>query len=695
MSQRFEGPPRLLPKHRPKNGQYQPQFFSVTDEQATDKIPRVARLKSQAARSIAAETTIELPQAEALNSQRPTSAEAMVKVPQTDGLKSQRERSISAEVTLKIPRPVDLQVPWKRPLSSLKSVEQKERVRPINSPHSGQGWGPGTLDSPGGFDTGNDDLDFDKLSTIPIQVVRGIAKQQGSAQPAMKAEISEAAGSAAYVSIGNVGGTVLRYGGNLVIQRGFGAGPFGIYTLGMSIVTLATAIFNLGLDDAMVRYVSIYRAKRQTNLLRGLAIFCSAVVGASGMLGALLLFNMAPFLATLRHSPEVLPILQLMAPIVPLMCLQTIWISGLQGFKDFKWRVLIQRILIPMLLIVLLLGALFLFHDLNAIVIATLVNALIGTVLALIFFFRKVVSIVKPEPEAYELGNWFGFAIPNFLTSIVDTLLESIDTLLLAYFAISSVALGQYAAAIKISAFITTPQASFNAMFAPTIAELHSQGEHEKLAALFKIVTKWAITFSLPIFAIAVLFSRSLLGIGGDSFVSAWPLVIAFSVGTLINVSTGSVGYMLLMTGHQRLSFLNSLTAVIVNIVVGIILAPRYGAMGVAIATGLAVGVVNLMRLLQVGLLVKMQPYSWTVLKPIGATLLASAATGALLYLLSLAHLSVQIYRLHLSFELALVPVFIAIYFGLLYLFKVSPEDKIVLDMLRRKFRRGKKNKKR
>lgn len=239
------------------------------------------------------------------------------------------------------------------------------------------------------------------------------------------------------------------------------------------------------------------------------------------------------------------------------------------------------------------------------------------------------------------------------------------------------------------------PQASFNAIFAPTIAELHSQGEHKKLAAMFQVVTKWAITFSLPIFGIATLFASSLLGIFGPRFITAWPLVVAFALGTMINVSTGSVGYLLLMTGHTKISFINSLTAVIVNVGVGVVLTPRYGAMGVAVATGLAVAVVNVMRLLQVRILVKMQPYRWDVLKPVGAWLISSLLTAGLLNLLNHAHLHIQIGKAQLSLELSLVPVFLATYIVLLMLFKISPEDQIVLNMLRKRLKRGKKNKKR
>jgi hypothetical protein len=39
------------------------------------------------------------------------------------------------------------------------------------------------------------------------------------------------------------------------------------------------------------------------------------------------------------------------------------------------------------------------------------------------------------------------------------------------------------------------------------------------------------------------------------------------------------------------------------------------------------------------------------------------------------------------------VPVFVAMYVGLLLLFKIGPEDKIVLDRLGKKLKLGKKNK--
>jgi O-antigen/teichoic acid export membrane protein len=193
-----------------------------------------------------------------------------------------------------------------------------------------------------------------------------------------------------------------------------------------------------------------------------------------------------------------------------------------------------------------------------------------------------------------------------------------------------------------------------------------------------------------------VLFAPYLLALPGPGFVAAWPLLVAFSVGSMINAGTGAVGYMLLMTGYQRLSFLNSLVAVVVNIVFGILLTPRYGAMGTAISTGLAICVLNFMRVLQVRVILKMHPYRWDVLKPVAAGVISAALVVALLYLLRVSHIHTTAHIGHsiLSIQLLLIPVFLASYITLIRQFKGSPEDEIVKQALHKKFLGGNKHKK-
>ncbi len=540
-----------------------------------------------------------------------------------------------------------------------------------------------------------DDPEFEKLATIPMIVLKGISKQQGEAAPVMESEITGAASNASIVGLGNIAGYVFKYANNLLIQRGLHASFFGLFSLSMSVVSLVSSIFDLGMDNAMIRYMAIYRGKKQTHLLRSLTIFCTAMVGITGILGGLLVLFFAFPLATLQNKPDIAPFLQFMAPLVPLLCLQTVWLGGLQGLKEFKQRVIIQRFVVPLSTFLLMLVAILFFRNIIGIVIVTFLSVLLTDVINLYFLFRAVSRISKAENEEneeYKVREWLSFATPNFLTTIISTILDSIDTLLLAFY-VPAVAIGQYAAALKLTGFISMPLSTLNVIFTPTIAELYAKKEMQKLAAMFKIMTKWSIALCLPIFGVTVIFAVPLLEISGKDFVSGGPLMIVLAVGDILTVAGGSGGYMLLMTGHQKVSVINSIAVLILNIILGIILTQHYGAFGTAISTSVALIIINAVRVVEIRLLLKMHPYRWDMLKPLGAGVISALLTAGLLYLLNAMIASNSFLSTQFPIQLVLVPVFLASYAALLIVFKIDPEDRIIVDSLRKKLPVGKSKK--
>ncbi len=525
-------------------------------------------------------------------------------------------------------------------------------------------------------------LHVSDYDTIPMMVLKDLTSRQGDVVPVMQSEISGAAGGAAIVGIGNIVGSVLKFGSNYLLQVGFGAALYGLYSIAWALVQLIASLCNLGLGDTTIRYTAIYHSKQQMRTLYGLIIFCSGLAGVVSVIGALSLIGFSPILAAAKNEPRLVPLLGLMAPLIPLMSLQMVWFGSLQGLKLFKWRVMAERIIMPVVLLLVIMVFFVFTPSLFTIAAATIISVGLGTFAGSYWLYRSASLLVRRKRPRFEIREWVVFSTFNFLTSITEVILESIDTLLLVVYAVANSQVGQYNAAVKISDFIAMPLFSLNTMFTPTIAELHSKAEHAKLGIMYKVVNKWTITLSLPIFLVATLFSKTLLQLSGKSFVDAWPLLVISAIGSMVNAATGSVGYMLLMTGHQKWSFANSVASVALNVVFGALLIPHYGAMGAAVGTMSALILVNIMRYIQVRFLLKMNPYAWDVLKPFGAGILGAAITGCFLLLLQQANVFVHI---------LLIPICLGCYGCFLILFKVGPEDMVVVDALRRKIWRAKK----
>jgi O-antigen/teichoic acid export membrane protein len=64
------------------------------------------------------------------------------------------------------------------------------------------------------------------------------------------------------------------------------------------------------------------------------------------------------------------------------------------------------------------------------------------------------------------------------------------------------------------------------------------------------------------------------------------------------------------MSGKQRLEVVNTITMVGLNFLLNLLLIPRFGIHGAAVATGISIASVNLLKLLQVYFLFGLQPYT-------------------------------------------------------------------------------------
>ena len=76
-------------------------------------------------------------------------------------------------------------------------------------------------------------------------------------------------------------------------------------------------------------------------------------------------------------------------------------------------------------------------------------------------------------------------------------------------------------------------------------------------------------------------------------------------VGQLVNAATGSVGFILIMVGRTGLDLLDNALAVAVLVGLAAPLASGHGMEGAAIAAAVAIGGVNLIRLVQVHRIVR------------------------------------------------------------------------------------------
>jgi O-antigen/teichoic acid export membrane protein len=142
------------------------------------------------------------------------------------------------------------------------------------------------------------------------------------------------------------------------------------------------------------------------------------------------------------------------------------------------------------------------------------------------------------------------------------------------------------------------------------ISEMSSAGDSERLARNYKLVTRMVLMLSLPIFGIVVLAPRQILSVFGTAFSESHEALVLICFGQLVNVSVGSTGQMLVMTGKAKLHLFNSLMFLFLTVFLNWFLIPNYGIIGAAIANMVTLGLLNLVRATQVYFDLKTHPFS-------------------------------------------------------------------------------------
>ena len=132
-------------------------------------------------------------------------------------------------------------------------------------------------------------------------------------------------------------------------------------------------------------------------------------------------------------------------------------------------------------------------------------------------------------------------------------------------------------------------------MISSSISKLHSQKRHRKLELVFQMST---IIAGIPTLIFLLIFSfigpNVIDFFFGDSYKSGVIVINVLGLGYTINVIMGSPATMLLMKGNEYKFIKFSLSAGLMGIIIGFLLIPKYGILGAAIGSAIAVSVSNL-----------------------------------------------------------------------------------------------------
>lgn len=382
------------------------------------------------------------------------------------------------------------------------------------------------------------------------------------------------------------------------LAKFLGVGHFGVYFLVFTIVSILSVFTRWGLDRVLLKRVATLFEKNQA-LAIAYVYKSIAFVSFFSLLAMVVLWLLAPlFNSFFLESQEFLGALRLFVWVVLPMSLLFIISESFKSVGSPVLSMFLQSVVIPGCAILFA----FVFSwtvgvGLSVAVIAYLMAVVVGLIVSLVYLFRFY-PISKRSGSIF-FKELFHEGRPMLLVSAGALVMSWTDILVLGIFE-SEEEVGLYALATRLALVTSLVLVVMNSLTAPKYALLYSEGDIKSLEGLAKFSSMLLLFIALVPVLIFVFFAEEIMGLFGTGYVFGAEVLVVLSIGALINVSCGSVGYLLTMTGRERVLQNIMITTALLNILLSVVFVTYFGMLGVAYATAISVVVWNVWSMYEV-----------------------------------------------------------------------------------------------
>lgn len=397
----------------------------------------------------------------------------------------------------------------------------------------------------------------------------------------------------------------------IVLGRLYGTENTGLYLLSWTFVDVTSKLGILGLDRAVL--VKAAQGKDEACSLtacretaRGLVIGLSA-----SLLLVTVILLVTPLLGNrLFDKPELVSSFRVMALGIPFWAISAVLLAATRARRTMKYEVIVKSVIEPC---VMLTGASTLYFwssDLNALMIAFVITTFAGACASVVCFFRVY------SPQALKVGfsdmgrllPMLNYSAPIGLYDMMNLGLQRIGLFVVGLHA-TAASTGIYAIAEEAASFIKKVRQAFDPILIPVLSGALSAGENDDAKQNYQNITRWVLQINLVVLGVVILAGERILQIFGNDFMAGAGVFILLVVALLINGALG-VSELFVLIKRPSLNLYNTFGAILVNGGLCYLLIPAYGMLGAGVALCTTYLLMNIARLIQVGILFRFHPFT-------------------------------------------------------------------------------------
>jgi O-antigen/teichoic acid export membrane protein len=376
-----------------------------------------------------------------------------------------------------------------------------------------------------------------------------------------------------------------------VIVRVFGPAESGAFFAVVGLVSIVGPLCCLGADTGLM-----WALPRRTPGPAGdaarllpLALLPTAAlaltVGVVGWLGALALAA-----ALLDGGPGGTTLIRLAFAGVPVFVVATILLAGVRATRPVSAYVGVNLVAVPIARPLLVGGVAIAGWSVVAGFAGWLLPLAVAAVAAALLVAGPLGltrgAALRPTPDDRRL--FWGFALPRAVSTAIDASSMWVGVLLTSALAGQAEA-GVFGAVGRYVLAGLLIMQGLRVAVAPQLSRLLGAERRREAAQIYRRTTLGIVLLSWPAYLLLAAFAPAFLGLFGAGFAGGSAPMAVLAGAMLVNVGVGLVQTVLLMSGNSRGHLLAAGCGLVLNVALCVLLVPRHGALGAAIAWSLGI----------------------------------------------------------------------------------------------------------
>ncbi|KJS31432.1 MAG: hypothetical protein VR64_11555 [Desulfatitalea sp. BRH_c12] len=388
-----------------------------------------------------------------------------------------------------------------------------------------------------------------------------------------------------------IGGLSVGFLTDLIFARHLGSDHFGLFSLGISIMSIISVFAVSGFPGALVRAIAKAGTGPDSRAAGYLKLAMVSVLWVSVLAGAALVAGRTLLASSVFDEPRLNAILLPTAIQLVLFSLCSLWLGVFEGARISHLGYAIREVLVRVFKIA------FFFlvaHWLGATAVSLMWGFCLGQCAALLLYFTwgrryggdtfglKAILTAKLPPFV-ERKDFIRFNWTLLLNAVMGLLLMHASRLLLGYSG-SPAQIGIFSVAINIGSLLVLGLGAVNVVVMPMVARLHQAKDQQNLRVLFKASFNAVTMFNAPLFALMFYYAGDLLFLYGPDFVEGKDIVVLIGAAFFYYTVTGSNYPFLIMSTQYRYETAVTVVGGVGNALLCYLTIPAFGISGAAVA---------------------------------------------------------------------------------------------------------------